>query len=374
MWGCRKQYVRRMAKKIFFTIAIFFIFCLLVEGISRLAYPLFVNKFKKQLLEEEGPNFYRNDPVLGWVLTPNFEGKRLVHGVECYYRTNSLGLRDEEYPFQKTPATFRILCLGDSITEGMRVDNAGAYPKLVEKKFAQEGKGSKVEVLNAGVVDYGIEQEYLFLKEKGIKYNPDMVIMGYFLNDGRGFVPAKTIYMKEFAGLINKSKFLYLLDKMIRKYRIKYQYKLWEKNRLEFWMPLYKEGRWRTSKEERYRLIDLAKKDWGLAWTQKGWERTRAYLDKLLQLQEEYKFQLVIVTFPAGVQLIADSSDAYMFLPQEKLKEYCQAHKITFIDILPYFKGHKDEEILFDHCHPTVLGLDLVAQAIYGAIKNKVPQ
>lgn len=359
-------------KKVFFTLITILIFFCLAEIVSRLIYPFWYKRYKQQILEEEAVDKYMRDPVLGWILTPNFKGSLSTKDKISYHKTNSLGLRDEEFPFEKTKSTFRMICLGDSITEGSAVDYDKTYPKLLEKKFKDYSSEIKIEIINAGIGDYCIEQEYILLKERLLKYHPDMVILGYYLNDARGFVPSKAITFKGYRDLVNKSRFLYLIDKAIMKYKIKYQYKLWEKDRCELWEPVYKKGEWRADKEIRHNLISLSERDWGLAWTAKGWKKTEAYLDMFLSLSKRNEFKFVVVCFPVTVQLYADESDSYMFIPQERLRNYCQDKGINFIDPLAHLKKFKESEVLFDQCHYTDFGLGVIAGIIHNSLKNEI--
>ena len=359
-------------KNILFSIITLVIFFSLLELTFRAIYPFWYKKYSKNVQEEDS-NFYPRDPVLGWILPTNSESMQAGCGQHYLFKTNSYGLRDKDYVLAKPKSTFRILCLGDSITEGAGVNNDETFPKVLEKDLNAIPGRSSVEVLNGGVLDYGTEQEYLFLKEKGLKYNPDMVILGYYLNDARGFLPSKAINIKGYKEIVNRSKFLYLLDRMIMKYKVKYQYKKWDKNRTEFWMPLYKVGTWRTNSTVRKNLIELADKDWGLAWTQKGWENTNFYLDKFVSLAKEKNFKFVVVCFPAFVQLYANKADSYMFQPQEKLRQYCQKNGLLFVDLLPRMREFKDSEILLDHCHLTKQGNQLTAQVIYDSVRKELP-
>ena len=100
---------------------------------------------------------------------------------------NSLGVRDNEYQLQPPPNTFRIVVLGDSVTMGQAVRQEDSYPKQLEALFAAEKekglRNTTVEVINAGVSGYGTHEEMLFLKETAIMYSPDMIIVGFALND-----------------------------------------------------------------------------------------------------------------------------------------------------------------------------------------------
>jgi len=83
-----------------------------------------------------------------------------------------------EYSYQKAPSKTRILVLGDSFTFGAEVGNTETYPYCLQEMLPH------AEVINLGVNGYGHDQMLLYLKEEGMKYHPDIVILG-FLNDDR---------------------------------------------------------------------------------------------------------------------------------------------------------------------------------------------
>jgi hypothetical protein len=95
-----------------------------------------------------------------------FDGKSL--------NSNSKGLRGKtEYQYQRTPGKQRIAILGDSFTFGEEVSDDETYSHDLEATLPS------TEVLNLGVQGYGQDQMLLYLKEEGIKYHPDIVILGF---------------------------------------------------------------------------------------------------------------------------------------------------------------------------------------------------
>jgi len=97
-------------------------------------------------------------------------------------RTNSLGMRsDRDYSFAKPPGTYRIVGVGDSFTIGYEVEVEDCYLSRVEQTLRDAGK--PVEVLNLGVSGFGTAEELIMLRERGFKFEPDAVIVGYFDND-----------------------------------------------------------------------------------------------------------------------------------------------------------------------------------------------
>ena len=132
------------------------------------------------------PGFFLSDPVLGQRLAANYDG--WFAGVPA--RTNSLGFRDtREYTIPKPPGTFRIIVLGDSVTFGHGATYETSYPYLLEQRLRSWNPQVKWEVWNLGVPGYNTAQELAYLNEVGERYQPDLVVVGFFLNDFTGFEP-----------------------------------------------------------------------------------------------------------------------------------------------------------------------------------------
>jgi len=120
-------------------------------------------------------------------LIPNFEQKydgtvvkldRITH-----VKINSDGFRDREFLIEKSNNTIRIIFLGDSFVFGTGLELNETIPKLLEKKLNNISIEKNFEVLNFGIPGYSTLNEIELLKVKGLKYNPDFIIIGYFHND-----------------------------------------------------------------------------------------------------------------------------------------------------------------------------------------------
>ncbi len=98
------------------------------------------------------------------------------------YSINSAGFRDREYSKQKDPSVFRIVMLGDSIVWGHGLELQDTFAKQLES-LLNEVSDRKFEVLNFGVSGYSTQQEVELFRVKAKEYDPDLVIVGYCLND-----------------------------------------------------------------------------------------------------------------------------------------------------------------------------------------------
>jgi hypothetical protein len=126
------------------------------------------------------PGFYVSDPVLGQRLNAGYDG--WFAGVPV--KINSLGFRDDrDYTLDKPPRTFRIIVLGDSVTFGHGALYSTTYPYLVEQRLKAWRPDLRWEVWNLGVPGYNTRDELVHLKEVGRRYDPDLVIVGFYPND-----------------------------------------------------------------------------------------------------------------------------------------------------------------------------------------------
>lgn len=156
---------------------------LCLEVFIRLFYPEIIIRGEQRIWE------YNSD-VLG-VFQPNtstIQGRWI--GLPYLMTTNNEGLR---YPRnitrEKPDNTCRILTVGDSTTQSVYVDDKDSYPLQLGRRLQELIPNSKTEVLNAGRGKYSIHDELVYLEDKGLKLNPDIVILGFFVNDFDDLVP-----------------------------------------------------------------------------------------------------------------------------------------------------------------------------------------
>jgi len=97
--------------------------------------------------------------------------------------TNSKGLRESrELPYEKPAGTLRVLALGDSHTQGYEVRQDATYSAALERYLGSRGD-ARVEVLNAGVSGFSTAEALVYLENEGIRYQPDVVVLGFYAND-----------------------------------------------------------------------------------------------------------------------------------------------------------------------------------------------
>ncbi len=100
---------------------------------------------------------------------------------------NSWGMRDNEVAKDRRPGVKRIAVIGDSFTFGMGVDLEDTYVKQLERLLG--GQGISVEVLNFGVGGYNMWQYRIVLEQRVLGFNPDLIVVGFFLDDLEVSIP-----------------------------------------------------------------------------------------------------------------------------------------------------------------------------------------
>jgi lysophospholipase L1-like esterase len=179
---------------------IFLVLFAVVEVVTRLTLPhlssldLFVvtTQQKMQIANSKQAGIFEGDPLLLWRLKP-----KLDHVVWDFtvVSTNAQNFR-ADYPIKaKQPGTFRIVCLGDSVTFGYRVpvvwpDKPTNYdpewlpfPMLVEKQLRQANLDRHIEVFPMAVPGYTTHQGLAWLRRDIDELQPDIVIASFGWND-----------------------------------------------------------------------------------------------------------------------------------------------------------------------------------------------
>ena len=124
----------------------------------------------------------------GYRLQPNTSRANTIPGPAgrtWRYRINADGVRGEALP-PPHPTRKRILFLGDSYTFGWGVDDHETYPEQTEALLHQHLDSLNVEALNLGVPGFNTLQEYELLTAQAEAYRPDLIVVGYVMNDASG--------------------------------------------------------------------------------------------------------------------------------------------------------------------------------------------
>jgi len=133
----------------------------------------------------------RKRVFLGEMLTISASPRRvyqMVPGLDVRFRgvpvrTNSDGWRDREVPPIKGNRTLRIVGIGDSVMFGWGVPESQRYMDQLEQRLNREHSEARWRTITLAAPGYNLVMEVETLKEVGLAYSPDLIVVGYSVND-----------------------------------------------------------------------------------------------------------------------------------------------------------------------------------------------
>ena len=278
---------------------------------------------------------------------------------------NSRGLRGPETTYEKPPATFRILNLGDSVAMGWGVREEDTYGRRLESLAEERGAGDlRHEVINAGVPGWNLENALAYLQAEGLRYEPDLILLDLTIaNDIKG----KSALLAE-----NQPAPIHWLRANTY---------FWPFLTVQFrWLEARAEGRARIdvidppTDPERYFPLDPEAEQWTEVWN-----RVLA----INRLASENDAPLVLILFPLEFQVL---DEGYPTRPQELFTARAAEAGIPVLDLLPVFRRacrekpggacHREDRYLFADVwmHPSAYGHQLAAAEIEAVLVGMTPE
>jgi hypothetical protein len=308
-------------------------------------------------------SIFVEDRDLGWRLRPNaddvWSGARI--------QINAKGLRGPEIPYSRSPGTFRVLYLGDSVPFGYQLPRHDlSYPYLIET-LLEKGEGQRVEVetVNAGVGGYSPWQYSLYLAREGIRYAPDLVVVSFILNDvtekfglvrfggsSSGFQLARST-QSHLSRIVSRTAIGYFGRRTVARFRFGDDVEAGAKQ------------------IEGLRASIIATEP-DRDDVRASWKITLANLTELFEFCAERGIPTLLVAFPYTFQF---RDPAKLSAPQRVLESFATARGIDFLDLLPVYvqamerSGESSEAFFLDKDHPTPRGHFVAATAISQRIR-----
>jgi hypothetical protein len=153
-----------------------------------------------------GPPGYRFDSELIASLTPEISKiyLRSVDGGPRFirWRTNAQGFRGPE--LQGNP-DLRVIVYGDSNVHARFSTQTETFTGQVQR-LLQEASDGEVEVINAGVVGYGPDQNLIRLQTDVERYDPNLVIFHVFTENDFGDIVRNRLFELDESGALVRSQ------------------------------------------------------------------------------------------------------------------------------------------------------------------------
>ncbi|MDP8257395.1 MAG: SGNH/GDSL hydrolase family protein [Candidatus Alcyoniella australis] len=296
------------------------------------------------------------DHELGWKLRPG----AVDTWARVDVRINAKGLRGPELEYAKPVGVKRILYLGDSLTFGYGIRSYGyTFAYQVQRLLAQS-PDCRVQTINAGVDGYSPWQELIYLQREGLKYDPDLVVLGFVLND----VVEKyvlTRYGGTGVGFQLMQSYVSLTDRLCNISGLMYFAR-----RLSARIRLGEDVQRGAQQQQLLQIRDLIRNP-NDPLVKKAWAETLANVDGIVRLCKEREIALLIVVFPFTIQF---QDMQQMNEPQLRMIEYAGERGVPVIDMLPLLaqraeqSGLTIDQLFLDGCHPSHAGHRIVAEII----------
>ncbi len=331
--------------------------------------------------------FNLEDEPVGYTLKPH--ATRILTTGEAYTvrdRLNSLGLNDIERRVEKEPGSRRILVLGDSFMYGQGVERDESLPRRLDLLLPD------VEVINAGIPGYGLEQEYLYFKDRGHRFEPDLVLVGFFMNDVQDPTTMDVVRDEEGLALAYRTRPEVLarargkepkglrggLSSWIRAHSLFYTFVRARLDNLRY--RLRQPEAPRPSADLGVEGLPTA---FGIYLAEPGpeetarWDRAHRTLDALKELAAAHGARLALFSVPAPNQISEeefdrwararnqDSSSLSRNKPFEMILEWCRMSGTPCLDLLETLDGRERDDLYFRHdLHWNPEGHRLAAEAV----------
>jgi hypothetical protein len=287
-------------------------------------------------------------------------------------KINSDGLRDDEI---QEKDKLRVLMLGGSFTRGYGVEQNETFSELLQKK-------ADIDVINTGVTSYSPILEYLYLKEKGLSYQPDIVILNFDMSD----VNSDYLYEKtaEFDNNIitqvkpEKKTLLITLYTNIK--TIKFIESILIK--LDSLFPSKTEINTLRQYDPKYDKYAITRNETLAEAQQEHWDRTLKYISLINKLCKENNITFILSIYPYGHQTSKDAwhlgrhnfgftiGKIYSNNPEKILETYSIKNNIHFITMFPQFQS-SNQTLFFPYDgHFNQNGHELAADILYSELND----
>jgi lysophospholipase L1-like esterase len=275
---------------------------------------------------------------------------------------NEDGYRGRRVALPKPPRVYRILLLGDSLVESQYVDDGLTFGEQLEADVRRRA-GDRVEVVAIGRAGYTITDEAAYFREKGHRFEPDLMILVSPLNDVSD-LSRRVQYrelLKQLSGYERRHSYLQMVIAPIRGTAVyNYLYRKWVYLAYRTSMPVGAIDP--RPQHEEVSFKEARNREWSPAYT--------AYAERYCRLLGAFHTEIardgrrvLYAVFPDVEQM--DPADPQTM--QRHLKACADRHGITHLDLLPALRAASRNRALFllpyDR-HPNGHGYAAAVQAI----------
>jgi len=285
---------------------------------------------------------------------------------------NSDGLRDREFTKPKPAGVYRMLILGDSFAWGIGLDVEEALPKRLERDLA--GLPHPVEVVNGAIPGFNTTQELRLLRNKGLSYEPDFLLLLYNMNDieFRPELATQAYDTDKVVPIVEVDADEKIEDFSKRKGLRAFIQRIQDASPfVDYMVPRI------GSILRRMGLLDSPEFSWvartfrGFTDENPGWTESKIALGSIKEIAAERGIPFVVVIYPLLVELENyQGQDAH-----RAIRTYCESIGVPTIDLLPVFEDKNASQfwVNFMDPHPNAYAHTLVSDYVLSHLRPHLP-
>jgi|GEM_PF-2013481 len=311
---------------------------------------------------------------------------------------NSHGFQSPEYPYDKPPDVKRVVFIGDSQTVSA-VPYPNSFVRLLDSRL--NTKYQKIQTLNLGTICVGPGTEKQILQYEGIKYQPNVIVLGFFVEND--FTDDKEILQRYneqiktktylFPFWVYQSRLFSLFRNMRFYLTVKEKSPLFPKKNdvlgIETESFDFNPKEMEFTESDYFSLggekLDLFRRE---SPAYSNWNTVQKFLLDMKQLSDQANAKFLVLIIPDEFQvnktllkdvaqykkISVDQLD--MALPQRTIKTFFDQHNIQYIDLLTEWESSPAAEKYYlpRNTHLSIEGNKVVADTLYPKINELLRQ
>ena len=236
--------------------------------------------------------------------------------------------------------------LGDSITFGNSVAWDQTFSYVLQQQLNERAGRRAFEVLNLGVSGYNTAQELATLRELGLNFSPDLIVLNVCLNDSDPIKTMSAIGLRNEVGLRDSGdiNFRTIVETSYLLTMLKYALgAAFEKH------PAI------------LRLLNSPEAFINVRTAEKRWDEMKQSMQEIFALARERKIPIAMVIYPYSSQIGLPEA---RLVPQQDLLAFAAANGIPALDASPAYVNQPQDMFADGFIHLSPYGHRVIAAAM----------
>jgi lysophospholipase L1-like esterase len=292
---------------------------------------------------------------IGYRYSPNkkYQGKR-----EVTHSINNEGFR-EKVVQKKAVNVFRIGVLGDSVVEGVGVEEDDRFSNKMENILNQTIQNKQYEVINMGIAGHSMIDHVWKFEAFAETYELDAIIIQICHNDFKeDYFKSRNINPQNFRNIDQNGKATILpysnnfFKRFFQEYSALYL----------FFAEHYNTYKLRNGGNNA--ILTIVKTT--------SPETIKSTHDLLLQLYEKclkQKSHIIVTYIPLDVEVQTSNEDIASKINDE-FSDFCKSNNIYYASVIEALRSKRNNDIFLDDCHLTKEGNEIISEVLYSFIQK----